>query len=252
LSFAFHVAAALMARERTGRGQMLECSQLGAMIQFQAITNVGAWYSGSQRNDGRATNIDNVLLSYYPCGDGKWLTCAPCLEERHWPGFCKALGLKDLLTDERTRTQGKRHANPVYFRERIEARLRENTRDYWIQQLAEADVPVGPVLDYADVAAHPQMRANSYVTEVENQYGRFKTVGVPARYSDTPAPPVGTAPDLGEHTEEVLRNICGMSEKDIEALAAAHATTCNPASGEQWWMGVHKWKPHMQEKRSRL
>jgi len=254
LNFAFHIAAALVARERTGQGQKLECSQLGAMIQFQAIGIVPSWYSGEQRNDGRPTNQDNILLSYYPCGDGKWLTCAPCMEDRFWPRFCGALGLQDLLTDERTKNQGRRWANSAYFRERLEARFREKPRDHWIEELVKVDVPVGPVLDYQEVAEHPQMRANGYVTEAENQYGRFRTVGVPARYSGTPAPPVGVAPDLGEHTEEVLRDICGMSDAEVQALAVAHATTPDPASGyrKPWWMTAHKWKPHVAEKRSRL
>uniref|UniRef100_A0A7S4VCK5 CoA transferase n=1 Tax=Alexandrium monilatum TaxID=311494 RepID=A0A7S4VCK5_9DINO len=254
LNFAFHIASALYAREKTGVGQKLECSQLGAMLQFQAISCVPSFFSGDQRDDGRPTNADNVNLSYYPCGDGKWLTCAPCMEDHFWPKFCKALGLEELMTDERTKHQGRRWKNPGYFRERIEARLKEKPRDYWIERIIEVGVPVGPVLDYQEIATHPQMLANNYVTEVENQYGRFKTVGVMARYSGTPAPPVGTAPDLGEHTEEVLRDICGMSDADVKALAAAHATTPDRAKGyrEPHWIKVHKWKAHVAEKRSRL
>jgi len=224
------------------------------MVQFQAIGFVPASFSGEQRNDGRPTNADNILLSYYPCGDGKWLTCAPCMEEHFWARFCKAVGLEELLTDERTKNQGRRWKNSAYFRERLEARFKEMPRDHWIEKLVEVDVPVGPVLDYAEIATHPQFSANDYVTEVENQYGRFKTVGVAARYSGTPAPPVGVAADLGEHTEDVLRDICGMGPSDIRALAEAHATTPNRKNGykEPHWIKVHKWKSHVAEKRSRL
>lgn len=253
MSFALHITAAIVARGRTGVGQKVECSQLGAMVQFQSISNVGSWYTGAQanhppdapiqRDDGNLSGIRNsIALTYYKCGDGKLLTAAPCMEEKHFPMFCKALGLDDLPEDPRM-ARGKRWRNSDYLRERVEAALASNTRDHWVDAIAAAGVPTGPVLDYKDLAAHPQVRANGYVTEVENQYGKFPTAGVAARYSGTPAPPVGTAADLGEHTEEVLREVCGLDAAEVSALAAAHATT--PSSDgytKPHWMSRHRWK----------
>jgi len=245
LNFAFHIAAALVARGKTGIGQKVECSQLGAMVQFQAIANTAAWYNGAQRDNGRPPQQDNVLLSSYPCGDGKWLVCAPCMEERHWLKFCEALDLEDMLNDKRTATGPARFKNFEYFRQRIEARLADHPRDHWVEVLINVDVPVGPVFDYAEVRTNPQICANEYVVDVDSEWGRHATCGVTARYSGTPPPAVGTAPDLGEHTEQVLRDICGMSTADIASLGAAHATTPDPASGytPPLWMQKHRWKP---------
>lgn len=101
LNFAFHIAAALVARGGNGDGQKLECSQLGAMVQFQSIRNVGSWYNKEQRNDGRAPFWDSIELSQYQCGDGKWLTCAPSMEERHYESFCKVTQLTSPKLDVR-------------------------------------------------------------------------------------------------------------------------------------------------------
>merc|ERR1712032_504210 len=113
-----------------------------------------------------------------------------------------------------------------------------------VHLLVSVDVPCGPVLNYAEVVEHPQVLANNYVQKVTNTFGEIATVGVPAKYSRAPAPPVGTAADLGEHTEEVLKEICGMGDKEIKELAAAHATTPDPKSGYQapGWVHAHKWK----------
>jgi crotonobetainyl-CoA:carnitine CoA-transferase CaiB-like acyl-CoA transferase len=104
LNFAFHIAAALVARGRTGKGQKLECSQLGAMVQFQSITNVGAWYNKKQRDDGRDSGWDNILLSQYQCGDGRWLTCAPCIEARYYPKVEHTHRPYSILPQGRTHT----------------------------------------------------------------------------------------------------------------------------------------------------
>jgi crotonobetainyl-CoA:carnitine CoA-transferase CaiB-like acyl-CoA transferase len=95
-----------------------------------------------------------------------------------------------------------------------------------------------------EISTHPQMRENDYVVEIDHpSYGKLLTTGVPARYSHTAAPPVGIAPDLGEHTAEVLREICGMEEQEILALAAAHATTPGAGYTPPGWMAIHRNKP---------
>merc|ERR1719311_1990536 len=108
MNFAFHIVSAIVARNTTGRGQKVECSQLGAFVQFQSIINVGSWNTGKQRNDGKEPSNfirTNPGLSFYQCGDGKWLTVAPSNVPSHFPRFCKAVGLEWMLEDERFKNQ---------------------------------------------------------------------------------------------------------------------------------------------------
>lgn len=104
-------------------------------------------------------------------------------------------------------------------------------------------MPCAPVLNHAEVMAHPQIRANNYVVDVEHPtYGTVTTTGVAARYSSTPAPPTRTAPDLGEHNEYVLKEIVGMNDAQVKALADSHATTPQPNYAAPAWIARHKWK----------
>lgn len=256
MSFAFHIMAALLERSKSGVGQKVECSQLGAMVQFQAINNVPTWYirqvdgGNGQRDDGEPEGRYNSNLSYYQCKDGKWLTCAPAMEERHWRAFCKTVGEEDLLTDKKTNTGARRWRYAQYYRERLESIFNRYDREKILELLVAADVPCGPVLNYAEVVEHPQVWENNYVQKVTTTFGELTTVGVPAKYSRTPAPPVGTSADLGEHTEEVLRGICGMNDEEIKSLATAHVTTPNSKSGyvPPAWMKIHKWKSEANRK----
>lgn len=250
MSFAFHIMAALLERSRSGVGQKIECSQLGAMVQFQAINIVPSWYHRQvdgglgQPDDGEPIDKYNSNLSHFQCMDGKWLVCAPAMEERHYKAFCKVVGEEDLLTDKQTSTGAARWRYAKQYRQRLEAVFKRYNRDHIIDLLVAAEVPCGPVLNYGEVVEHPQVLANNYVQKVNTTFGEVTTVGVPAKYSRTPPEAVGIAPDLGEHTEEVLRDICRMTDNDIKALAIAHATTPDTKSGYRppAWQKAHKWK----------
>lgn len=232
MNFAVQILSGIVARERNGGvGQKIECSQLGAMIQFQSTAIVTAMESGTQRNDGKAVGIDNLTLSYYKCRDGKWVSVAPMVEESHWIKFCKAVSLEDMLTDARSARPKDRYSkrNRDYVRQRLIDLFLSKPQQYWVDVLGPSGVPVGPVLDYQQVKNHPQMLANDYIVDVEHpSWGKISTVGVMGIYSETPAPPVGVAPALGEHTEEVLEKIVHLSKNEIEELKKDGVTTPNP------------------------
>lgn len=157
------------------------------------------------------------------------------------------------MTDEKTKTAAGRWRFAKYYRERLDAIFARYDRDHILDLLVAADVPCGPVLNYAEVVDHPQVLANNYVQKVTTTFGELTTVGVPAKYSRTPASHVGIAADLGEHTEEVLREVCGMGDDEIKTFADAHATTPDPKSGYVLppWMKVHRWRSEA-NRRARL
>ena len=87
LNFAVQILAGLVALEKKGVGQKIECSQLGAMLQLQSTDIVSAMEKGFQRDDGEPYGLNNMALSFYKCGDGKWIAVAPMVEEYHFPKF---------------------------------------------------------------------------------------------------------------------------------------------------------------------
>jgi len=251
LNFAYQIVSALVAKERNGIGQKLECSQLGAMIQFQSTGIVSAMENGTQRNDGKPNGVGNLALSFYKCADGKWISVAPMVEERHFTLFCNAVGLEDLLTNERTAKPKDRYSskNRDYVLERIRRHLLTKPQQYWVDVIGPSGVPVGPVLDYQQVKNHPQMRENGYIVDIDHpSWGKISTVGVMGIYSETPAPPVGVSPDLGEHTEEVLEKIVHLNKNEIESLKQeggiinAPDPSINKGYVKPAWMKKHKLK----------
>ena len=247
LNFAVQILAGLVALEKKGVGQKIECSQLGAMLQLQSTDIVSAMEKGFQRDDGEPNGLTNMALSFYKCGDGKWIAVAPMVEEYHFPKFCKAAGLEDLLVDNRTGPIRNRYKseNRRYFRKRLEQRFLTNTAQYWVDQIGPVGVPVGPVLDYDGVRNHPQVRENKYIVDIEHPgWGKISTIGVMGQYSKTPAPPVGTAPDLGEHTDEILKEVVHLNESEIQALRDNGVISPDPNKKyiPPAWMKKHKKK----------
>jgi crotonobetainyl-CoA:carnitine CoA-transferase CaiB-like acyl-CoA transferase len=106
---------------------------------------------------------------------------------------------------------------------RIDAVVSQQPRAHWLSLLDAHDIPCGPINDYAQVFADPQVRAREMVVEVEHpRLGRVRSLGSPIKMSATPADATRRAPLLGEHTNEILTGI-GMSERQISRLRASGA-----------------------------
>jgi CoA:oxalate CoA-transferase len=97
--------------------------------------------------------------------------------------------------------------------------IRSKPRDEWLKKLDEAEIPAAPVNDFADLAVDPQVIANDYVVEIDDPiHGKVKVPGIPVRLSETPGKVERLAPELGQHTEEVLMEICGYTWDDLAKL----------------------------------
>ncbi|MBI2761297.1 MAG: CoA transferase [Chloroflexi bacterium] len=213
--FAYGIMAALVARERYGVGQKLDVSQLGAMMTLQASMMTGFLHTRVQpQRRGRAYN---PTFGHYQAGDQQWLTVG-VLDPKHWPRMCNALGRADLIDDERTATAAARVQNADWLMDELVRTFLQQPRDVWIEALVAQDVPCGPVYDYAGVAAEPQFWENGYLVDVPHaQFGTIGMVGIPVQLSETPGRVQGPAPELGQHTEEVLLRL-GYTWEQMEAL----------------------------------
>ena len=215
--FALGIAAAIAARELHGVGQHVDTSLLGSQLALQGLGLTGFLRQKEQRSGGTRWN---PLFTWYPCGDGLYLSLG-LLDPKWWPAFCEVLEREDLMVDERFAAPAGRTGNREELIEELNRTFATKPRDEWLALLKGADLPCGPVNDYAAVAKEPQVIANEYLTTLPDaNLGEVGVVGTPIQMSETPAGPKSTAPDLGQHTEEILLEL-DYSWEDIERFKDA-------------------------------
>jgi crotonobetainyl-CoA:carnitine CoA-transferase CaiB-like acyl-CoA transferase len=212
------IGMALYHRERSGQGQFIDTSMIGgvvALLTFQA----GRYFS-TGKAPGLGGNKHPTISPYetFKTSDG-WLNVA-CGNEGHWRRFCEALGLNDLLQDERFATNSDRLQNRAALNERLEPHIAALTTANAVDALEKAEVPAGPVFDLAQVFDDPQAEHLGLRQQLDHPTaGEVSVTGFPWRYSETPAEIRLAPPLLGEHTDTTLAEL-GYSS---DAIAALHA-----------------------------
>jgi crotonobetainyl-CoA:carnitine CoA-transferase CaiB-like acyl-CoA transferase len=220
--FAYGITNAIVARERFGVGQKVDVSQLGAMLTLQAL-GLQSYLHYERQGVLPYARAGNPPFSWYEGSDGKWVTVG-VLDPKNWPKLAQALERPDLATDPRSATAHARAENRQWVFEELQKAFAKFPRDEAMHRLVAADVPTGPVYDYAEVVADEQMWVNGYLAEVEHpHFAGHRAVGIPVEMSATPGSIQGPAPELGQHTEEVLLEV-GYSWEEIEALRDAGVT----------------------------
>ncbi len=216
---AYGIMAALFHRERTGEGQEVEVSLLGGQLALQSF-NLTSYLLTGRLPPRRPRGGFAPLWNVYRCSDGKYLALA-MLEERWWPGICRALGQPELEHDPRFDTAANRSRNAQQLIEHLDAVFAERPAREWAQCFQAEDLLAALVQDYEDVVRDPQVAANGYIERVEwPGHDPLAMVGLPVRLSRTPGRVRGMAPALGTHTHEVLLEN-GFSPEEIEELEAA-------------------------------
>ena len=211
--------AALHMRERTGHGQHIDISMQDCQISL--INYMATMYYLSGDVPGAIGNAHFVHVPYntYPTKD-LWLIIAIITNEA-WARFRDMMGVAEL-EDDAFDLQPGRLAAKDFIEERISARLKEESCEFWLEKLAEVKIPCAPVNDLEHALNDVQVQArNMVVTVAHPEGGEVQMTGNPVKMSasdeDTYSPP----PLLGQHTDEVLRDLLGKSESDILALRTA-------------------------------
>jgi crotonobetainyl-CoA:carnitine CoA-transferase CaiB-like acyl-CoA transferase len=223
LACAWGVTAALFAREKTGQGQVVDTSLMGAIIASLGLIMAAPATLGREFPREIRAQAGNPIYSHYRCRDDKWLAMAHLQPERYWPLVCKAMGLTELEHDPRFDTFENRSSNARELIAILDEKFAEKDREQWLNALNEAGCIVTPIQTPIEVAADPQARANNYFIQVDQpQMGSIGMVGFPWDFSNTPASYRRPAPGFGQHTAEVLTEL-GYSQAEIDALESEGA-----------------------------
>ncbi len=215
------IVGALFARERTGEGQYVDTSMLGAqvaMLTYQA----GIHFTTGEVPE-LIGNAHPIIAPYdtFQVADG-YVNIAVG-NSAIWERFCAALGFDDICADPRFATNAGRITNRAALYERLEATLSSLSTAEVVSRLDAASVPCGPIRDVSEVLADPQTRSQDLVAEmVHPTVGPFSLTGFPYHFHGTPLQMRLPPPLLGQHTAEVLAEI-GYTPGQIATLAAEGA-----------------------------
>lgn len=216
---AFAIATALIARERTGRGQLIDLSLL------ESGASLAIWESGVFLTTGEVPgplgSAHRVSAPYqaFRTADG-WIAIG-ATSPPTWTAFCATLGLDRLRDDPKWSDAAKRHERAGELAAIIEAVTATRSTDQWMQELSAAGVPCGRINDLRTVFADPHLRERGLFVDLPHPVlGTVRAIGSPLHLSDTPPAMRRAAPLLGEHTREVLAE-AGLPDSEIAALTAA-------------------------------
>jgi crotonobetainyl-CoA:carnitine CoA-transferase CaiB-like acyl-CoA transferase len=217
MSMACGIMTALFIRERTGLGQEVSLSLFQTGV-FQISYDVaGALVTGKNFDEWGITDREdfpNVLSIPYQTKDGRTLRLCILQPDLYWSKFCRSIEREDLEHDPRFATFAAKIENNVALLHILDEVFLSKTLDEWRPRLNEAGIPWSPVQTLQELVNDPQARANDFFVPLDHPtYGRIEVVANPIKLSKTPVT-VKTAPEFGQHTEEVLLEH-GYTWKDI-------------------------------------
>ncbi|MFQ5381513.1 MAG: CaiB/BaiF CoA transferase family protein [Dehalococcoidia bacterium] len=214
------ILSALFMRERTGMGQEVHVSILSAAMYLQYFNILLSTIGGMEvPRHRRATQ--SAMRNYYACSDGRWIMMTLTPPERHWGPLCKALGRPELESDPRYDTNEKREARAEELVGLLDEILATRPREEWLRAFAAHDLFCCAINTMEDLAKDPQVIENGYLVDFDHPvFGQVKVPGYPVHFSAAAAGMTLPAPELGEHTDEVLSEVAGYTREEIEALHA--------------------------------
>jgi crotonobetainyl-CoA:carnitine CoA-transferase CaiB-like acyl-CoA transferase len=215
------VVAALYARERTGRGQRIDCALLTTGVAWMTYAAQSFFATGRQPAPSGSGHPNLVPYQAFQGSDGRWFLVAVGSDDQ-WRRFCRALDLPQGA-DAQLATNAGRVAHREALITDLTRRFAAAPAAAWIARLEAGGVPAGPVRGMADVFADPQVAALGLdCTLPHPAYGALRTVGTAFRLSETPASLRLAPPLLGQHTDPVLAEL-GFDPAEIARLRAAGA-----------------------------
>jgi crotonobetainyl-CoA:carnitine CoA-transferase CaiB-like acyl-CoA transferase len=208
MTMAAAVCAALLARERTGAGQLVTTSlyrQGAYTVSFDLNTYL---MSGQPIAIGQRETMGNPCMNNYAAADGRRFWIVGLEPERHWPALCRAVGRPEWRDDPRFADARARAVNSTVLVAALDEIFATRPLDEWAQVFAgEPDFFWSPINTLEDVVADAQFHAAGGIVDVPDGEAAVPMVATPADFHGTPWAPRSAAPELGQHTEEVLADL---------------------------------------------
>ena len=214
------ILAAIAHRDRTGRGQHVDCALLDSAVAMMAVMNMNYLVSGVA--PGRVGNAHPNIVPYeaFACADGHLILAVG--NDAQFAKFCAVAGVPEWAADPRFAKNSDRVRHRDTLVPMVAAVVATRTQHDWLAALEEAGVPCGPINRLDAVFADPQVVARGLRVDLPHPLaGHVPQVGPPFKLSATPAAPERAPPLLAEHTEAVLRERLGLDDATIARLAAA-------------------------------
>jgi crotonobetainyl-CoA:carnitine CoA-transferase CaiB-like acyl-CoA transferase len=212
------VLAGLCGRHLHGTGARADVSMLDSLVSMLGYDGLYHLNTGNDVTRHGSSHAHMVPWQAFATSDSHLVVAAR--EEKFWGRLCKAIGRPDLIDDPRTRSNAARVANRAFAVAALEEAFASRTRDEWLAELAAYDIPAAPVNTLQEALTDPQVLARGVVRTYDHP-----TLG-PIRYTASPMQfegwefPNRSAPMLGQHTVETLRETLGYSEDQAEQLLA--------------------------------
>ncbi len=214
------ISAALYHRERTGVGQAIQTSLLHTGLWVNSVDVFSALASGQDAASLSRWMVSNPLVNSYQTADG-WVQLTNLQSDRHWAPFCRAMGRPELIDDPSFSTMERRAENGVALVQIFADEFAKRSTAEWAPDLDAEDIRWGPIQTVLEASQDPQAVINGYFASVDHvDAGPLDLVTSPAQFEE-PGPGVhAPAPQLGQHTEEVLLE-AGYTWEELESLKAA-------------------------------
>ncbi len=211
LTAAFAICLAIIAREKTGRGQNIDVGMSDGVLSLMTSAFSHFFSTGQPIRPGEyLLNGAAPFYNTYRCSDGRWFSIGS-IEPHFWENLCRVLGTEDLLASQFDQARW-----PEMI-ERFAGIFATKTADEWMAILSQYDICAAPVLEMENVVTNEHNVARGMVIELVSPVGKVKQIGVAPKLSETPGMPRATAPLIGQHTDEILAGL-GYTAEQIADL----------------------------------
>ncbi|MFQ5872545.1 MAG: CaiB/BaiF CoA transferase family protein [Dehalococcoidia bacterium] len=212
------VILALYARERTGKGHLVDASLLATGTWVAAENLWAPLITGETIPRSSRRSPPNPLVNSYRCSDDRWFYPCVLQTDRYWPDFCRAIEREDLIEDPRFNNHDHRCQNSAALVEILDEVLGARPLGEWGEKFDQNHIAWGPAKSPGEVVNDPQMEAMDYIVEVDHPtHGRLRELAVPFQHNGESFTPRKAAPEFGDSTEAVLLEL-GWTWDDILSL----------------------------------